>query len=241
MFAKNRCAQVLTCIAALGMAVSPVLGATPNITQTQAQTTASVFDVKTSQGHLFGQVVNPTGKAEVGVDVSLTSQNKVVGKTKTDQFGRFAVPLNTTGVYRVAIGQRAFDIRAWQPEVAPPTAKTGLMCVTQDVVRAQYGDCGPCNSAIAAPAPAYEPMAAAPCPAPCGPTGCGPCGGGMLGGGGGMLGGGMGGGLGGILRNPLVVGLGVAAAIAIPIALDDDDDESTSGNGGAGGSGEPAS
>lgn len=239
MFAKNRCAQVLTCIAALGMAVSPVLGATPNVTQTQTARTASVFDVKTSQGHLFGQVVNPTGKPEVGVDVALTSQNNVIGRTKTDQFGRFAMPLNATGVYRVAVGQRSFDIRAWQPEVAPPTAKTGLMCVTQDVVRAQCGTCGAmgaCGCGAPAPAPAYAPMVEAPC-APCGTDACGPCGGGMLGGGFG------GGGLGGILRNPLVVGLGVAAAIALPIALDDDDDDDHTGDGGtgAGGAGEPAS
>ena len=158
------------------MAISPVLGASPTVTQTQTKA-ASVFDVKTSQGHLFGQVVNPTGKPEVGVDVALSSQNKVVGKTKTDQFGRFAMPLNTTGVYRVAVGQRSFDIRAWQPEVAPPAAKTGLMCVTQDVVRAQEA-CG-CE----VPQPVYAAPMAAPC-APCGPTGCGPCGGGMLGGGG---------------------------------------------------------
>lgn len=246
MFALNRCAQVLACIAALGMVASPVLGATPGIAPA-AKTSASVFDVKTSQGHLFGQVVNPTGNAEVGVDVVITSERNIVGKTKTDQFGRFAVPLSKTGVYRVAVGQRSFDIRAWQPEVAPPAAKTGLMCVTQDVaqnvVRAQYESPADCPCAVSAPAPSYAPAA----PYDCGVAACGPCGGGMVGGGGGMLGGGgMVGGRGGLtamLRNPLVVGLGVAAAIALPIALDDDDDDDSgsTATGGAGGSGEPAS
>lgn len=243
MFALNRWARMLTCVAAFGMVASPVLGATPIATTTTAKKTQSnVFDVKLAQGQLIGQVMKATGTPEAGAMVSLSSRKDVLGNAKTDKLGRFALPIAKSGVYQVVVADRAFTIRAWQPEVAPPNAKTGLLCVTQDIVRGQCGGCGSLGACapgcgMAAPScglagPSCG-IAGPSCGAPCGPA-CGPCGGGGCGlGGGGLM---------SILTNPVVIGLGVAAAIAIPIALDDDDDDDNNGGGaGAGGAGEPAS
>lgn len=223
MFAFNRWARLLTCVAAFGMVASPVLGAAPSATQTKQPT---VFDVKMTNGKLIGQVLKSTGTPEAGADVRLISKTSTVGIAKTDELGRFMLPTEKSGVYQVAVADRSFTIRAWQPQAAPPNAKTGLLCVTQDTVRGQCGGCGSmgaCAPGCGMAAPSCG--AAGPsCGAPCGPGGCGAGGGGLM----------------SILTNPVVIGLGVAAAIAIPIALDDDDDDNGGGTG-AGGAGEPAS
>ena len=230
MFALNRCTRLIACVAAFGMVASPVLGASPMVKKA-GQASSTTFDVKTINGQLTGQVMTAAGTPEGGVQVSLLSAKSLAGKTVTDKQGRFALPVDASGAYRVAVGKRSFDVRAWQPEAAPPSAKDGLLCVTKQVVRGQCGGCG-----AVGPCGCGAPMAAPSCgvSAPCGPCG------GMGGFGGGM----GGGGIGSILRNPAVIGLGVAAAIALPIALDDDDDDdgvANNGGTGAGGSGEPAS
>jgi len=255
MFAMNRYARFLTCVAMFGMVAAPVLGAAPIEVKTKQTQAPTVFDIQTSQGHLIGQVVKSTGTPEVGADVTLMSSKQVLGKTKTNERGQFAIPVAKSGVYQVAVGERSFVVRAWQPKAAPPQAKTSLLCVSQDVVRGQCGGCGslgPCG--CGAPAPMIAgPACGAPGPS-CGLAGpsCGlagpTCGApGPTCGSPGLCGlGGGGGGIGSLLTNPLVIGLGVAAAIAIPLALDDDDDDGGSANNngggaGAGGAGEPAS
>ena len=224
MFAVNRCARLLAFVAAIGMVASPVFGAAP-IAKNQNSVSAvrpTVFDVKLSGNKVLGQVVTTSGKPSASSAVTLVSKREAVGKVATDQLGRFQLPVQKPGVYHVAVGERSFTIRAWNPAVAPPAAKDSLLCVMQEAT--VRGQCGGCGSYGACP-PTCGAAAA------CGPAACGPCGlgGGGFGGGGGLM---------SLLSNPVVIGLGVAAAIALPIALDDDDDD----NGGtAGGSGEPAS
>lgn len=230
MFAKNRCARFFACVAAAGMLASPVWAASPAKAQKQNQ--SMVFDVKLGDGALLGQVVSATGKPESNSEVTLVSKTDAVGTANTDQLGRFRIPVERPGVYRVTVSDRAFTIRAWNNDVAPPAAKDGLLCVTtQDTVRGQYGACGGCGGmgqcSPGCGVGAYGGYGGAPA---CGPPACGPCGMGSFGGGKVMS----------LLTNPVVIGLGVAAAIALPIALDDDDDDNNGGNG-TGGSGEPAS
>lgn len=265
MFAMNRCARFLACVAMFGMVTAPVFGASPISVKTNQSQAPSVFDVQTAQGHLVGQVVKSTGVAEAGVEVTLLSSKNVLGKTKTNEHGQFAIPVSKTGVYQVAVGDRSFFVRAWQPEIAPPKAKTSLLCVTQDVVRGQCGGCGSLGACgCGAPAPIVAgPACGLPADPSCGLAGpsCGVAGPscGVAGPSCGLAGptcgaagptcgapglcglGGGGGGVGSLLANPMVIGLGVAAAIAIPLALDDDDDDNGGANNGAGGAGEPAS
>lgn len=215
MFAINRCARILVCLAALGLLASPVLGATPIPGHKPVK--PQIFDVKLVDGRrLLGQVVNANGSLQTGSKVVLLSKSSELATTNTDDQGRFYLPVPKPGAYRVVVEDRAYTIRAWKSEVAPPKAKLGLLCVVDDAVRGQCGGCG-----------AYDPCG---CTTPqCPPdrraaggffsahrlAGCGKS----------------------LLRNPAFVGVGVAAAIALPIALDDDDDDGA----GAGGAGEPAS
>jgi len=214
MFAKNRYAQVLLCLAGLGMLVSPILGASPINNET---TKPKVLDVRlTEAGKLVGQIVNSSGVAKADAQVVLTSGVKSLVATKSDKLGRFMLPVPKSGVYRVAIADQAFTVRAWQSKVAPPNAKLGMLCIADDtIVRGQCAGCGEYTA----------------CEPGCGVGACGAvassgsscCGRAMA-----------------LLTNPVVFGLGVATAIALPIALDDDDDDDSSGAG-AGGAGEPTS
>ncbi len=215
MYALNRCARFLACLAVVGMITAPVCAAAP---RTKKPNQPKVFDVKLTGREVLGQVVNSAGKPAGDSDVIFVSGRKTVGLVKTDGAGRFRLPLEKPGVYRVAVADRAVTIRAWRAEVAPPAAKDSLLCVIQDTVRGQCGGCGSVDACGCGPAA-------------CAPAACGPCGGGFAGFGGGGTG------LMSVLSNPAVIGLGVAAAIALPIALDDDDDDDA----GSGGAGEPTS
>lgn len=222
----------LSCIAAIAMAASPVLAVGPS----SNAPTPAVFDVSiSSNGQLVGQVLTSAGQADANKPVVLVSKRSAVAETQTDAQGVFRLPVTEAGVYRIAIADRSFTVRAWQAELAPPSARESLLCVTQEAVRGQYGCAQPACGAPAAYGPSCGVAGA--CPPTCGVASgacgpCGPAGGGCLGGGGLMS----------ILTNPVVIGLGVATAIALPLALDDDDDDNNSGgNGGNGGSGEPTS
>ena len=189
----------MSCVAAFAMLAAPVSAA-----EGTRRSKEQVFDIKLSKnGTLVGQVLTSSGQAQAKSDVVAVSQRQVVSRATTNAQGVFQLLLPKAGVYRIAMQDRSFTIRAWQGELAPPAARSSLLCVAQDVtVRGQCG-CGapgPCDCGVPA----------------CGP--CDPCGAGVFGGGGG--------GLTSILTNPVVIGLGVATAIALPIALDDDDDAS---------------
>ena len=112
MFAVNRCARVLACLAAFGMLASPVLGAKP-ISGGQ-QVKQHVFDVKLADGHLLGQVVNANGKPAAGSRVALLSQSSAIAATQADSHGRFSLPVPKPGAYRVLVADRAVTVRTWR-------------------------------------------------------------------------------------------------------------------------------
>ena len=136
MFATYRYARVLACVAAFGMLISPLLGAQP----VGKPAISGVFNVKLAEGgKLIGQVVNAAGNPQAGVRVIVASKKTAsVAETRTDELGRFSLVLPESGVYRVAVSDRLFTIRAWEAELAPPTSRMGLLCVTDDVVRGKF-------------------------------------------------------------------------------------------------------
>lgn len=205
MLTFMRYGRCLSCVAAFAMVATPLMAAEASNDGKAEQ----VFDVTISKtGTLVGQVLNASGQPQANADVAAVSKTQVVSKTKTNARGVFQLPVTSAGVYRVALADRAFTVRAWQADLAPPAAKDALLCVTQEpTVRGQCGGCGAMGPCGCGPA----------CPPACGPGGYG----------------GHGGKLASILTNPVVIGLGVATAIALPIALDDDDDDDNGGNNGA--------
>ena len=183
----------------------------------------NVLDLKLQEhGTLVGKLVDRQGKALPSVNVQVLTKRGSLTTARTNQQGIFTARGFTSGEMLVRVGEQAQLIRAWNADLAPPTAPSAAMLVVGDTVRGQCCEPSPC-------APACDDMGSC-CSAGC--DGCGGCdsccAGGLFGGsagGGGLLGSSGGGllGSGGVLSNPYILGAGVAAAVAIPIAIDDDD------------------
>ena len=133
---RRRFAQTLAFVGLLGMIGSPVWGATPINRAAQKQI---VHDVKlTSHHELVGQVVHGTGtpapRTKLFVKQLRSDRQYVV---RTDGKGTFRLKVEQTGVFRISVKDQSFLVRAWQPELAPPVAKTSILCVTGTAVRGQ--------------------------------------------------------------------------------------------------------
>lgn len=138
MFIIKRCARVLSCVAALGILAPSIWGVEPILNSQSAK--PQVFDIKLTDGmRLAGQVVDANGKPEVGSRVALLSKTTRLASTETDKQGRFTLPVDKPGAYRIVVENRAFAIRAWRADVAPPHARVALLCVTSETVRGQLG------------------------------------------------------------------------------------------------------
>ena len=132
MSAVKRVACVLAWVVALGMMATPASGADrPSIAQQK------IFDVKLRQGFLLGQVVTAAGKADAERKVTLLSKSSKLALVKTDERGRFKLPVPKSGSYRLVVGDQRILVRVWGAEIAPPQAKDNLLCVTRETVRGQ--------------------------------------------------------------------------------------------------------
>ena len=134
--------KVMLWLAAIGLVI-PQLPAVAAGPQPAAQASQlAVTDVALSQdGLLHGQIVDRSGAPRASVPVLLYSGDQVVGQSKTDQQGNFAIPLAKGGVYRLSDNQASTMLRVWTNPSAPPAAKSGVLLVSdQGLVRAQLGD-----------------------------------------------------------------------------------------------------
>ena len=143
-FINGRFSRFIAALAVTGMLAAPAMAAPPVVTQPGAmqsslkQASHRTIDVKVDRGRLIGQVLSITGQPEAGKEVQLRANEVLVANGKTDARGRFAVPVKKTGVFRLDVCDQRFQIRAWQAEIAPPTAGEGLLVVSQgDSVRGQ--------------------------------------------------------------------------------------------------------
>lgn len=134
MFAQRTFARALCCLAAFGMLASPMQAAS-KLTKTSKQ---KVFDVQLKDGHLVGQVVTRAGRPLSAARITaIESNSRHVTETLSDAKGSFRLKVDQAGAYRVAVGDRAFSVRAWKAHVAPPNAKASLLCIAGDAVRGQ--------------------------------------------------------------------------------------------------------
>ncbi len=93
----------------------------------------------TKAGSLNGAVFSPEGKQIDGATVVVLKGDEVVAQTNTDEQGKFSAPKLKPGVYQVAVGQRAANIRVWSAQTAPPQAHQQAVLVTgTPVVRGQF-------------------------------------------------------------------------------------------------------
>jgi Carboxypeptidase regulatory-like domain len=107
---------------------------------------AKVFDIALSKdGTLAGRVVDHTGVALEGAQVTVKQRNKEVATSITDKSGSFAVGNLKSGVYTVSSGATSGTYRTWTEKSAPPSAKPQALLVTgQNGARGQFGCCDPC-------------------------------------------------------------------------------------------------
>lgn len=130
MYTCMRFGRWLSCIAAIAMIASPLVAAEKASHQAKA---GKVFDVAISKhGKLIGQLVTTAGQPRAQAEVVAVSHNKVVAKTQTDARGVFQLPVPAAGVYQISLAERTITIRAWKAELAPPSTRESLLCVTQD-------------------------------------------------------------------------------------------------------------
>ena len=120
------------------MAAGPKTASKPIVRTVAAN---AVFDIGLSQGGAFtGRVVDHTGAAMEGAEITVKQQNKEVARSVTDKNGTFAVSGMKSGVYTVASGATEGTYRVWSEKSAPPSAKEqGLLVLGQNGARGNFG------------------------------------------------------------------------------------------------------
>jgi hypothetical protein len=125
--------QLLVWMAAFGLCV-------PNASAVEtADRSPVVKDVVLHQGgSLEGYVVNPENATIGNVPVDLYGKDKHLATYTTDRQGRFMFTGLQTGVYEIAAADGRGVYRAWQENIAPPSADSSATVVSgSDVVRGQ--------------------------------------------------------------------------------------------------------
>eukprot|EP00456_Euglypha_rotunda_P083902 TRINITY_DN836_c3_g2_i5.p1 TRINITY_DN836_c3_g2~~TRINITY_DN836_c3_g2_i5.p1 ORF type:complete len:184 (-),score=54.33 TRINITY_DN836_c3_g2_i5:308-859(-) len=132
-------------LAALGMMIpnAPAMAAGPARAQVKT-VDAKIFDVALSQGGTFkGRVVDHTGAAIEGAEVSIKQSNKEVAHSVTDKDGSFTASNLKTGVYQVSSGATEGVYRVWSEKTAPPSAKEqSLLVLGENGARGNFGVMG---------------------------------------------------------------------------------------------------
>lgn len=129
-------------LAAVGMMIpnAPAMAAGPSRAQVKT-VDAKIFDIALSDGGTFkGRVVDHTGAAVEGAEVSVKQNNKEVAHSVTDKSGSFAVSNLKTGVYSVNSGATEGVYRVWSETSAPPSAKEqSLLVLGENGARGNFG------------------------------------------------------------------------------------------------------
>lgn len=132
-------------LAALGMMIpaAPAIAAGPARAQVKT-VDAKIFDIALSQGGTFkGRVVDHTGAAVEGAEVTIKQGNKQVAHSVTDKDGSYVVSNLKTGVYNVSSGATEGMYRVWSEKTAPPSAKEqSLLVMGENGARGNFGAMG---------------------------------------------------------------------------------------------------
>lgn len=84
-------------------------------------------------GSLQGQVVDTAGQPVSGTEVQAITGGQTVGKTTTDQEGKFYLTGLRGGLYQVSVADnRGVVVRAWSEGTAPPAARPAVLMVQGD-------------------------------------------------------------------------------------------------------------
>ncbi len=126
---------------ALALAALGVVFPQAGLLAASATTRQAVADVALDgSGALRGQLVNPQGVAIAGQDLFILLKGQQVAKTQTNTRGEFQFADLKGGVYVISDGSSAVAARVWTNRMAPPSAKQGVLIVSQEqTTRAQFG------------------------------------------------------------------------------------------------------
>ncbi len=99
-----------------------------------------VHDVQlTADGKLNGQLVDAQGLPLAGETVTLRDGEVVLGQTKSDAKGRFAVDAGRGGTYLLAARGADTPLRVWSDGTAPSAATNGILVVAvEETIRGRH-------------------------------------------------------------------------------------------------------
>lgn len=98
----------------------------------------------TTGGTLSGRVVDHTGKALEGAQVTVRQDKTEIGKTVTNKEGLYSFKNLKGGVYQVASGNTEGIFHVWAEKTAPPAAKEhALLVMGENGARGQFGAVDP--------------------------------------------------------------------------------------------------
>ncbi len=97
------------------------------------------LDLRLNEAHrLDGQLVDSEGQPRASVEIELWNQGQLVQRTITSPEGGFQFQPPRGGTYQVITDGTGCVVRVWQPQAAPPSAKSSLLLVQGPLVRGQY-------------------------------------------------------------------------------------------------------
>lgn len=139
---KATACRIIVCLTTLGLILpygTPASAA--NLAETGNAAVVPVVDVALADGILRGQLVDGQGTPRSQVVVTVSSADRVLQRTATNEDGLFAVRLDRGGIYVISAGDSSVVIRAWFQAAAPPSAKDSLLLVSaRNIERGNLGD-----------------------------------------------------------------------------------------------------
>jgi len=132
-------------ISSLGLLLpTPILNAAPPVA---AESTArlveprskSISDVRLdAAGYLHGMVVDSRGLPVANATLVVSQGRRDLSKVRTDGQGRFSAGPLGRSTYLMKSGGQSMIVRAWPPQMAPPSAKQRALLITGgEVIRGQ--------------------------------------------------------------------------------------------------------
>lgn len=100
---------------------------------------------------LKGHLVDAAGNPISDINVFLVKEGRLVAAGRSNEKGDFAIANLPGGVYQIAAGDRAVDVRCWANGTAPPNSVARTLIQVDDVQRGQIhpGTCLLANPWIA--------------------------------------------------------------------------------------------
>jgi hypothetical protein len=92
--------------------------------------TAAADITLSRDGTLAGQLLDGAGTPKPQQRIVALSGSRVISQARTDERGRFSLAIPASGTYVLSDAESSAVVRVWSPAVAPPSAKSELLFVS---------------------------------------------------------------------------------------------------------------